>query len=173
MKRRRKKHKKLAWHVVPFDILDITALTLVFVLWFFSLRLFHVFDVTTSACAELAATFGSSAGQWPVFKMLLAITILTAVYWMFVAILRIINNQFSHARIVWHFSVFIALGLIAIFTRSMVPSYNMAKPDGIMVAGTLRPHLKLSMIFDGHSAKTELGMLMADFPVFGWQINLT
>ena len=107
-------------------------LSFTFFLWFFALRIFFIFEVVQVPCVEMMANAGKAVSGFSVFEGLFIVTILTALFWLGTAMVRIAKNEHSFPRLTWHFSQFIALFFLAIFTRSSIPNYDLPAPNGWM-----------------------------------------
>lgn len=130
---RRRAKKSRNNQMFSFDILDYVMLSFTFILWFFALRLFLIYEFVTSPCTEMVGTLGGYKTGQSIYLSFLTITILLGLYWTCVAGVRIVNRDNSWTRLTWHFSQFIAIFFLFTYSRMQVPTYKFDPPDGWMV----------------------------------------
>lgn len=128
--RRRRRMKRPAFHLTVFDFV---GLILLFALFFISLRLFFMFEVIRSPCAEMLATIGSGQGLPPIMTMNYILAILLGVFWICVAFNASLTPKLSAWRISWYLIILIAIIFLALFNRAYVPQTYVKPPDGTLV----------------------------------------
>jgi hypothetical protein len=122
--------KRTAFHLTTFDFV---GLILLFALFFISLRLFFIFEVVRSPCAEMLATIGSGQGLPSVMKMNYFIAIIFGMFWVSVAINASIVSKLSMWRIAWYQIILIGIVFLGLFNRAYVPQNYVKSPDGTLV----------------------------------------
>lgn len=139
-KRREKRRSQLkSFHI---DILDGVILALLFIVIFISLRLFFIFEVIKSPCAEMIYTAGQSSGLPPIFELTFSISLLIGVFWLCVTFMRIQQGRKSWGLISWHIVVFITIFFMSLMNWNLTTPSYVKPPDGIMVVENIVPDIK-------------------------------
>ena len=138
-KRREKKRSRLkSFHI---DILDGVMLALLFIVFFISLRLFFIFEVIRSPCAEMIYTAGQSSGLPPIFELTFSISLLMGIFWLCVTLTRILQGRKSWGLISWHIVMFIAIFFLGFMNWNLTTPSYVKPPDGIMVVEKIFPDI--------------------------------
>ncbi|WP_026942614.1 hypothetical protein [Hellea balneolensis] len=123
------------------DILDWVTLILISVMFFISLRLFFIFEVTTAPCVEMILTMGQSS-WWPsIFTLTYWICLFMSLFWFCVSVHRAFHRPASWALITWHAVLFISLFFLAATNRNLTASSYINPPDGVMVVESMVPEI--------------------------------
>jgi hypothetical protein len=115
------------------DILDWTILALIFIMAFFSLRLFFIFQIASAPCIEHQLMMGQSSAYPPIFEMAFRISLALALFWACVTVLRIMQKRKSWALIAWHGAIFMAIFFLSMMNWNLTFSTYVNPPDGFMV----------------------------------------
>jgi len=142
-RRERKARSEKAFKIGP---LDWVTLTLIWVMFFITLRLFFIFEVTSAPCAEMIMTLGQSSGLPPIFKLTYWISLLIAAYWLCITVHRAIKRQASWALISWHIILFLSIFFLAVANRNLTASEYIKPPDGIMVVENKWPLILMTVL---------------------------
>ena len=136
---KRRDEKSRIYKSFRLDFHDWVMLTLICVMYFISLRLFFIFEVTSAPCAEMIMTMGESSGLPPIFKLTFWISLLIGVYWFCVTVQRILLRQANWTIILWHLILLLSIFFLAISNLNLTASSYVKAPDGIMVVENMTP----------------------------------
>jgi len=135
-RRIRKLRDEKSFHLTS---LDWVMLTLISVVFFVSLRLFFLFEVTSAPCAEMILTIGAGSGLPPIFKLTYWISLLLGLFWLCVTLNRVLSRRANWALISWHSLLFISIFFLAVTNRNLTASTYVNPPDGVMVVENKTP----------------------------------
>lgn len=121
------------------DILDWVTLILISTMAFISLRLFFMFETTSSPCVEMILTMGKSSGLPSIFKLTYWICLLMILFWFCVSVHRAFHKRPNWALIAWHTLIFLSLFFLAATNRNLTASSYIIPPDGVMVVESMMP----------------------------------
>ena len=120
-----------------FDIFDFVFLVLLFAFGGVLIRLFYIYAVTTSSCADLAANFGAGPSSPPAFKQMFTISLLLFVFWITLMVFRpkrprtIANFAYSGTMLLGILMIGYSAYHMSIWDKPNVPDGTLAVTDGV------------------------------------------
>ncbi len=120
-----------------FDIFDFVLLVLLFAFGGVLIRLFYIYAVTISSCADLASNFGAGPSSPIAFKQMFTISLLLFVFWITLMVFRpkrprtIANFTYNGTMLLGILMIGYSAYHMSIWDKPNVPDGTLAVTDGV------------------------------------------